>query len=39
MELPMDWDTMKGSPVSYYTYGVCCAEVEIDCLTGEHQVV
>ncbi|CAH1407061.1 unnamed protein product [Nezara viridula] len=23
----------------YYTYGVACSEVEIDCLTGDHQVL
>ena len=22
----------------YFTYGACCSEVEIDCLTGDHEV-
>ena len=25
-------------PGDYYTYGTACTEVEIDVLTGEHQV-
>ncbi|KAK9500947.1 hypothetical protein O3M35_002104 [Rhynocoris fuscipes] len=24
---------------NYYTYGVACSEVEIDCLTGDHQII
>nr|XP_033794956.1 xanthine dehydrogenase/oxidase [Geotrypetes seraphini] len=27
----------EGSPYSYYSYGVACSEVEIDCLTGDHK--
>ena len=27
-----------GVPGDYYTYGTACTEVEIDVLTGEHQV-
>lgn len=34
----MDWEQMKGEPYSYFTYGVCCCEVELDCLTGEYRV-
>ncbi|XP_069108024.1 LOW QUALITY PROTEIN: xanthine dehydrogenase/oxidase-like [Argopecten irradians] len=36
-----EWDFEKGvgNPVHYYTYGAACTEVEIDCLTGEHQVL
>ncbi|XP_021362493.1 xanthine dehydrogenase/oxidase-like isoform X2 [Mizuhopecten yessoensis] len=35
------WDHVKGegSPSHYYTYGAACTEVEIDCLTGAHQVL
>lgn len=31
--------TGEGDPWNYITYGAGCAEVEIDCLTGEHQVL
>ncbi|XP_033728479.1 xanthine dehydrogenase/oxidase-like [Pecten maximus] len=36
-----EWDFEKGvgNPIHYYTYGAACTEVEIDCLTGEHQVL
>lgn len=27
-----------GNPFGYYTFGVACSEVEVDCLTGDHQV-
>ncbi|XP_060065947.1 xanthine dehydrogenase/oxidase-like [Ylistrum balloti] len=33
-----DFDTNTGVHANYYTYGTACTEVEIDCLTGEHQV-
>ena len=33
-----DWETNTGSPFSYFTTGVGCSEVEIDCLTGDHTV-
>ncbi|XP_063531427.1 xanthine dehydrogenase [Cydia strobilella] len=29
----------EGVPFNYFTYGVACSEVEIDCLSGDHQVV
>ncbi|PSN50798.1 Xanthine dehydrogenase/oxidase [Blattella germanica] len=29
----------EGRPFKYFTYGVACSEVEIDCLTGDHQAV
>ncbi|XP_061631491.1 aldehyde oxidase 6 isoform X1 [Phyllopteryx taeniolatus] len=35
----MDWDKMEGQPYPYYTYGVCCCEVELDCLTGDYRTV
>ncbi|KAJ8673550.1 hypothetical protein QAD02_004812 [Eretmocerus hayati] len=31
--------TNSGCPFNYFTYGAACAEVEIDCLTGDHQVL
>ncbi|XP_033724917.1 xanthine dehydrogenase/oxidase-like [Pecten maximus] len=33
-----DFDTNTGVHANYFTYGAACTEVEIDCLTGEHQV-
>ena len=33
-----DPESKTGSKADYYTYGVICAEVEIDVLTGENQV-
>ncbi|KAM7365749.1 hypothetical protein PAMP_016661 [Pampus punctatissimus] len=38
-DLYMDWDKMEGQPYAYYTYGVCCCEVELDCLTGDYTTV
>ncbi|XP_077466673.1 aldehyde oxidase 6 [Stigmatopora argus] len=35
----MDWDKMEGRPYPYYTYGVSCCEVELDCLTGDYRTV
>lgn len=34
-----DWEKGVGTPFNYFTYGVGCTEVEIDCLTGDHQVI
>ena len=40
-----DWDmectdnAQRGLPFNYFTQGVACSEVEIDCLTGDAQVV
>ncbi|XP_077292706.1 xanthine dehydrogenase-like isoform X2 [Arctopsyche grandis] len=34
-----DLDTNIGIPYNYYTYGVGCSEVEINCLTGDHRVL
>lgn len=28
-----------GQPFLYFTSGAACLEVEIDCLTGDHQVI
>lgn len=30
---------MAGNAFNYFTYGVAVSEVEIDCLTGDHQVL
>ncbi|XP_051880287.1 xanthine dehydrogenase/oxidase-like [Pristis pectinata] len=30
-------DLDKERPFSYFSYGVACSEVEIDCLTGDHK--
>lgn len=37
-DLYMDWDKMEGQPYAYFTYGVCCSEVELDSLTGDYRV-
>ena len=29
---------MKGTPFNYFSFGAAVAEVEIDCLTGDHEV-
>ncbi|XP_051786771.1 aldehyde oxidase-like [Erpetoichthys calabaricus] len=33
----VDWERSEGNAYFYFTFGVCCSEVEIDCLTGEHK--
>ncbi|XP_070572676.1 xanthine dehydrogenase/oxidase-like [Ptychodera flava] len=38
-ELHPDHVTKRDEPYKYFTYGVACSEVEVDCLTGEHQVI
>lgn len=38
-ELGYNWETNQGRPFNYFTYGVACSEVVIDCLTGDHQVL
>lgn len=37
-DLYMDWEKMEGQPFAYFTYGVCCSEVELDCLSGDYRV-
>ncbi len=40
-----DWDkkceknSERGTPFNYYTQGVACSEVEIDCLTGDSRIL
>lgn len=34
-----DSKTMQGRPFFYFAYGACCAEVEIDTLTGENKML
>lgn len=31
-------ESNSGNPFNYFTTGVACSEVEIDCLTGDHKV-
>ncbi|XP_043487382.1 xanthine dehydrogenase isoform X2 [Polistes fuscatus] len=33
------FETNSGNPYNYFTYGVACTEVVIDCLTGDHQIL
>ncbi|KAK6983521.1 hypothetical protein BgiMline_018962, partial [Biomphalaria glabrata] len=35
----LDWSRKINSPFSYFSFGAACSEVEIDCLTGDHQVL
>ncbi|KAJ8003640.1 hypothetical protein DPEC_G00150430 [Dallia pectoralis] len=35
----MDWEKQEGHPYAYFTYGACCSEVEVDCLTGDYRTV
>ncbi|XP_071320852.1 aldehyde oxidase 6 isoform X2 [Trachinotus anak] len=38
-DLYMDWDKMEGQPYAYFTFGACCCEVELDCLSGDYRTV
>ncbi|CAL7940094.1 unnamed protein product [Xylocopa violacea] len=38
-DIGYSFETNTGAPFNYFTYGVACSEVEIDCLTGDHQVL
>lgn len=38
-EIGFDVNTSQGMPFNYFTYAAACSEVEIDCLTGDHQVI
>jgi xanthine dehydrogenase/oxidase len=35
----VDFGAGRGAEMfAYCVYGVCCAEVEVDCLTGDHRL-
>lgn len=36
-DLGYDFETNSGRAFHYFSYGVCCSEVEVDCLTGAHK--
>ncbi|KPI92785.1 Xanthine dehydrogenase [Papilio xuthus] len=38
-DIGFDFKNNSGKPFNYFTYGVACAEVEVDCLSGDHQVI
>ncbi|XP_063822615.1 xanthine dehydrogenase-like isoform X2 [Ostrinia nubilalis] len=38
-KIEFDPKTSSGTLFEYFTYGVACSEVIIDCLTGDHQVL
>lgn len=38
-DLYMDWNKMEGRPYSYFTFGACFSEVELDCLTGDYRAL
>ncbi|XP_078350679.1 xanthine dehydrogenase/oxidase-like [Oculina patagonica] len=38
-DLDYNWKTNSGRLYNYFSYGAACSEVEIDCLTGDHQVL
>lgn len=38
-DIGYSFETNTGKPFNYFTYGVACTEVEIDCLTGDHKVI
>ncbi|XP_015117328.1 xanthine dehydrogenase [Diachasma alloeum] len=38
-DIGYNFDKNEGMAFNYFTYGVACSEVEIDCLTGDHQAI
>ncbi|KAM9328483.1 aldehyde oxidase 6 [Pholidichthys leucotaenia] len=38
-DMYMNWEGMEGQPYAYFTFAVCCSEVELDCLTGDYRTV
>lgn len=38
-DIGYDIETNEGMAFNYFTYGAACSVVEIDCLTGDHQVI
>ncbi len=38
-KIQYDDTTQQGRPFFYFAWGACCAEVEVDCLTGEYRML
>ncbi|XP_063789037.1 aldehyde oxidase 1-like isoform X2 [Pseudophryne corroboree] len=38
-ETYMDWEKGEGRPFAYCVFGAACAEVEVDCLTGDYKSI
>ena len=38
-DIGYDFETNSGNAFNYFTFGVGCSTVEIDCLTGDHHVL
>ncbi|CAL1688978.1 unnamed protein product [Lasius platythorax] len=38
-DIGYSFDTNMGNPFNYFTYGVACTEIEVDCLTGDHEIL
>ena len=38
-DIGYDFQTNSGNAFNYFTFGVGCSTVEIDCLTGDHHVL
>ena len=38
-DIGYDFQTNSGNAFNYFTYGVGCSTVEVDCLTGDHHVL
>lgn len=38
-DIGYSFETNSGNAFNYFTYGVGCSQVEVDCLTGDHQVL
>ncbi|XP_072048181.1 xanthine dehydrogenase/oxidase-like [Amphiura filiformis] len=38
-DITWDWATKTGRPYPYSTFGAACSEVQIDCLTGSHELL
>jgi xanthine dehydrogenase/oxidase len=38
-DIGYDFEKNTGILFDYFTYGAACSEIEIDCLTGDHQVI
>lgn len=39
LDIGYDIQINEGVAFNYFTFGAACSEVEIDCLTGDHQVI